>query len=377
MKESENQSIIKYGKIVIEKKKPIIIVAVITLLLSSVLFFFIIEPVFYSSGTVKTASSGVDLGGLLGGAGIPDIGELGDIAGSSSVAKELAYYETILTSRRCLEEIILQFNLMEENKYKFMQDAVKDFRENTLIITKDRVAGTMEIGVFDKEPQRAKNIADYLINQLNLIYTELSIKNAKNNREFIESRYQIVKNDLKIVEDSLTIFQNRYGISPDIQIQAGVRAEIELESELIAEELKLEILNTIVSQDQPEIKLQKEKISVLKEQVEKLRSSSFEDSKLYLKGSPDIIMNFFRLKREVEIQNRVLTTLIPLLEKAKIDENNFTPTVLILDQPVIPERKAKPKRVINILILTFTMTLFSSLYFVFKQKWLIFKKEWA
>ncbi|MBL0108978.1 MAG: hypothetical protein IPP52_17295 [Ignavibacteria bacterium] len=45
---------------------------------------------------------------------------------------------------------------MEENKYKYMQDAVKDFRENVMEIKKDKVAGTLEIGIYDKNPQKRK-----------------------------------------------------------------------------------------------------------------------------------------------------------------------------------------------------------------------------
>ena len=209
------------------------------------LFFFVLDPIFYSSGTVKTISSKLDLGGLIS-SGIPDIGDLGDIAGSSGVAKELALYETIIGSRRCLEETIVKFNIMEENEYKFMQDAVKDFRENVMEIKKDKVAGTLEIGIYDKNPQKAKEMSEFLIYQLNKINSELNIQNAKNNREFIEKRYDQAKIDLKRTEDTLEYFQNIYGISPDYQVQASLKANIELESEIKSEQIKLELLSKIL-----------------------------------------------------------------------------------------------------------------------------------
>ncbi|MBK8382695.1 MAG: hypothetical protein IPL16_12560 [Ignavibacteria bacterium] len=48
---------------------------------------------------------------------------------------------------------------------------------------------------------------------------------------------------------------------------------------------------------------------------------------------------FLRLKRDVEIQNKILTTIIPILEQAKIEEKRETPTVIILDPPNVPDKK--------------------------------------
>ena len=132
-----------------------------------------------------------------------------------------------------------------------------------------------------------------------------------------------------------------------------MKANIELESEIKSEQIKLELLSKILSPDQPEIQTQMEKIKVLKEQLNTLETSPFEESNLNMKGSPRIVLNFLRLKRDLEIQNKILTTLIPILEQSKIQEKKDTPSVLVIDNPALPEKKTKPKRVINILFFTF------------------------
>lgn len=361
-----------YFRIILEKKKPIIIASSIAAVIGIILFFFVIDPVFLSYGTIKSASAGSSLSGLLGSSAIPDIGDLSEIAGSTSTSKELALYENIIISRRSLEDLITKFGMMEENDYRFMQDAVKDFRENILSIKKDKVAGTMEIGVYNKNPEKAKEMAEFLIDELNKINIEMNVQSAKDNRAFIEERYELVKNDLKQIEDSLIDFQNRFGIAPDIQVQAAVKADIELEAQLKAEEVKLELLTKVFSSDEPEVLAQKEKINLLSKQLEESRTKSFEESKLNTLGSPQIIMNFLRLKRNVEVQNKIMTTLIPLLEKAKIDENRETPTIIVLDKPFVPERKAKPKRITGVLILAFVTFTFASLFFILRQKLSVF-----
>ncbi|MBK8553745.1 MAG: hypothetical protein IPL53_22920 [Ignavibacteria bacterium] len=371
MSDKDNKSELTYLDLIsifLENKKKIFLVSIIAGIIATVVAFFILDPIFLSSATIKAISKSSGLSGLIASEGIPDIGDLSNLGGGSSV-KELALYENILNSRRCVEEAILKFNIMEEEEFKYMFDAVKYFRLNVMTITKDKVAGTMEIGAFDKDPSKAKEIADFLVFQLNRINTELNILNAKNNREFIEGRYNLVRSELQKMEDTLKQFQDTYGIAPDLQVQAAVKAEIEIETEIKSEEIKLEILKKILSPDQEEIKIMEEKIIALQKQLSDIRNNSNSDGVLTLKGKPNIVLNYLRLKREVEIQNKILTTLIPLLEQSKIEEKRETPSVLLLDPPNVPDKKYKPKR-LPIVLISFVLTFcFAVVFFVAKSKW--------
>jgi uncharacterized protein involved in exopolysaccharide biosynthesis len=86
-------------------------------------------------------------------------------------------------------------------------------------------------------------------------------------------------------------------------------------------------------------------------------------------------MDYLRLKRELEIQNKIMTTLIPLFEQAKIEENRNTPSVLIVDPPNVPDRKVKPKRLTMVLLFTALTFIFSYLIFLFKVKWDYYKSQ--
>jgi capsule polysaccharide export protein KpsE/RkpR len=322
------------------------------LLLSIILYFFVIPPLFLSSATVKTTSKTSGLAGMLASSGISGLGDVSDLAGGATGSTELALYENILSSRRCIEETINKFGLFERYNEKYMQEAVKHFRDEQLEIIKDKVAGTMVIGVYEKDPQLAKDITEFLITQLNKINTELSVQNARNNREFIEQRYIQAKADLKQSEDSLKQYQNVFGIAPDVTTKAAVQSQIQIEGEIKSEEVKLDLLQKILSPDQTEIQMQQEKIKALKKKLEEINSSDNQNEFLKLKGSPDIVMNYLRLTRNVEIQNKILTFILPVYEQAKIDEKKETPTVLILDQPFVPEKKTKPKRLPMVILFT-------------------------
>lgn len=362
-------------RILIFNRVKIYIFCGIVTIVSTFIAFFIIDPVFFSSCTVKMSTKGGGLSGLLG-SSLPDLGDFGDLAGGAgSGAKEMALFENILMSRRCLDETIIKFKLNDEWEYKYFQDAVKKFREDIIDIKKDKTAGTMEVGVFDENPARAKEIVDFLIFQLNKINTELNVLNAKNNREFIEERYNTVKSQLAQSEDSLKNFQDKFGVAPDLVVRAATQSQLQLEGDIKSEEVKLEILRKILSPDQSEVKMQEEKISALKQQLSLIQNSTDETSNLRLKGAPKVVLDYIRLQRDVEIQNKILTYIIPLFEQAKVEEKKLTPSVLVLDPPNIPERKSKPKRLVLIGIALFLGFLFSFSFFVIKNKWNSFKLQ--
>ena len=344
-------TMVDYIKIFIRYKKIILTVSFVCALIVAFLMFFVFPPIFKSTAVVKISSKSSGLNSLLSSGGsLPGIGDVGELTGSSSSSKEMALYDIILNSRRSLEETILKFKLNEEWEVKYMQDAVKHFRESVIEINKDKIAGTMEISIYDKDPNKAKEICDYLIFELNKINIEMNIQYAKNNKEFIETRYNIIKNDLRSAEDSLKNYQDIYGVAPDLQIKAATQADISLETELKSEELKLEILSKILSPDQAELSIQQSKIEALKKQISELKSNSDDNYMLRLKGSAGILTNYLRLYRNVELQTKLLTFILPIFEQSKIDEKRDTPSVIVLDQANVPEVKSKPKRLTTIFI---------------------------
>lgn len=341
-------------------KKKILLTALVFGILTALLVFFVIKPVFLSTGTIKTSGKvpGLSLGGAL-----PEITEFGEVIGGGAYAKELEFYEDILTSRRCLEETIIKFNLMEEYDYLNMQRAIKDFRENILYITKDKVSGVMIMGVYDTSPERSKDISDFLIAQLNKINTELNVQSAKNQREFIEQRYNEAIAKLREAEDSLRIFQDIYGIAPDIVVREASELEITLEAEIQSEEIKLELLRKVLSPNEEEVRMQEQKIAALRERLSNIQNSTDGSSKLQLKGTPQMVLNFLRARREVEIQTKILNILLPLYENSKIEEKKELPSVLVLDQPFIPDEKTKPKRMTTIFVVMVLAAFMAYIFF--------------
>lgn len=363
-------TIIDIISIILRKKNKILIFAGIICVISVILYFFVFDVIYYSNATIKSSSKTSSLMSVLESGGLPDIGGLDDIGiGGGKSAKELASYEEILNSRRCIEELIVKFGLKERDDHRFMEDAIKDFKTNKMVLNQSKLAGILEIGVYDKDPVLAKEMLEYLLNQLDKINIEMNILNAKNNREFIEKRYIQAKQDLSSSEDSLKSYQMIYGIAPDMQIKASAQSVFTLEAELKSEEVKLEVIKKVLSADQPEVKLQESKVNALRTKISEVQNSTDLNDFIRLGNSPQIALNYLRLVRNVEIQNKILTFMIPVYEQSKIEEQRETPTILILDKPYIAEKKSKPKRLTMVAILTLVAFVMGSSFYVMKDRY--------
>lgn len=359
--------------ILLKWKKIIISGVVLVAIISTILFFFVFEVQYMSTTTIK--SSGKSPSFLMGIDGLGDLGGISDIVGGSSSSKELAYYMEVINSRRSLEALIKEFSLLERYDVELMEDAVKILRYQNLSVDFDKVSGLMTIGAYDKDPVFAKQMVEFLIEMLNKINIELSVLNAKNNREFIEKRYLQSKEDLSNAEDTLKAFQQIYGVAPDLQIKASAQSVFTMEAELQAEEVKLDVLKKILSSDQPEVRTQEAKVNSLKSKIQEIRNSTNIDELLSLGNSPNIALNYIRLQREIEIQSKIMSFVLPLYEQSKIEEKRETPTILILDPPNIAEKKTRPKRLrmifIAIFITTFIISAIILVYEVYVKNFLL------
>lgn len=361
--------------IFLKNKKKIFIITGIFCIISIILYFFVFDLIYFSSASIRSSSKSSGLLGSLE-SGLPDIGGLEDIGlGSSKSAKELASYEEILISRRCLEPLIVKFDLMNRDKYQYMEDAIQTFGKSKMALDENKLAGVLSIGIYDKNPELAKQMVEFLLDELDKINIELNVQNAKNNREFIEKRYYQANEDLAKAEDSLKAFQLIYGVAPDLQIKASTQSVFTLEAELKTEEIKLDILKSILSPDQTEVKTQEVKINALKNKITDIQNSIDLNDFLRLGNAPQIGMSFLRLEREVEIQSKIVSFLLPVYEQAKIEEKKETPTITILDKPYIAERKSKPKRLTMVLVWTFIGFSINLSFYIIKYKWNLFKKS--
>ncbi|MDZ7288510.1 MAG: Wzz/FepE/Etk N-terminal domain-containing protein [candidate division KSB1 bacterium] len=269
--------------------------------------------------------------------GLPGI----SLAGGA-VSAELYQYITILKSRTALEQVVRRFDLIkvyEINKGS-MGKAVKELLSH--LVFKIEEEGTLSIGVTDRNPQRAADMANYLVELLNGINIELNTREVRSNREFIERRIEKNRADLTAAEEALKTFQEKHGIimMPQEQ-QTSISAIGQLYAQKTRKEIELSLLERSLGTDNPILQSTRNELSVLNTK---------------LKDMPDLGTEYIRLYREYVIQNKIYEVIVPLWEQAKFEEKRDTPTLLVLDKAELPERHIWPRK--SIIVLIFAMLAF-------------------
>jgi tyrosine-protein kinase Etk/Wzc len=258
-------------------------------------------------------------------------------------------YLAILKSGTVLGAVIDKFDLVhvyDITSYPGEKTA-KELLNNVEFVAENE--GNITITVYDRDPQRAADMANFFVEMLNKTNTEILVQNARANRQFIEERYKKNLADLAAAEDSLKAFQKRYGIIalPE-QTEASIKAAAEITGQLALKEVEAGVLRRTLSPDHPSLIAAKIEIQELRNKLVQMNRGSgspTSEMKVFVPFDrvPDLGGEYVRRYRDVEIQYKILQFVTPLYEQAKVEERRQTPSVVVLDRAGPAERKSKPK----------------------------------
>jgi uncharacterized protein involved in exopolysaccharide biosynthesis len=335
--------------VVLAKHKKFLVRFVLGAVLVAVVVLFLVLPRWYKSTAVVMPPKQQSALGLLSSlkSATAPLRSLG--IGASN--DQLSQFQTIVRSRRCYEDVITHFDLQRVYASDNMEEAVKELDGN-LNVSLGKEDASLEIAVFDTDPSRAAAMANYFVEVLNKIYVEMSISEARGNREFLEIRYRKNLSDLKAAEESLKTFQQKYGVySIPEQMKAAVEAAATLQSQVFLKEVQLGILDKTTSPENFVRQQTELELNELRRQLGQLKTGSLASGKEFklfssFDQAPQIGLLYFRYYREVEIQGKLLELLLPLFEQAKIEEQRNTPSLLVLDTAVPAVKASKPKRLL-------------------------------
>lgn len=336
----------------------------------SITIAFVLPKQYLTVASVKTSrSSGFDISSVFQSSGSGGgLGSLMDFAMPSG-GGDIDYLYSILNSRSVLDSMIDKFKLKEKYDNYFIEDT-RDQLFGNIFIEVNYPASLMYFGVYTDGQEEAAEMTNSLIYYLNKNYSRLNSEVGKNNRINLEKRHREVLEELELAEDTLRKFQETFGVlEPTIQTEVTLRSASSLKTELMIREIEAETKAKLLGTNSPLVIVLNEQLSKLQNKYDQFligieRSGKKKDFFLPFDQTPQLAMQYFKLFRDVEIGGELLRVIIPFIEQAKIQELRETPSLLILDAGVVPEKKSKPKRIIIVLI-GFGLSLFISLIIVF------------
>jgi uncharacterized protein involved in exopolysaccharide biosynthesis len=325
-----------------------------------------------NQSTSGLAAAAAAMSGVSGGLG----GAASDLLGLKSTSD---IFVGILSSRTLQDKLIQQFDLKKLYWDRRMEDARRDLAQHTGISV-DRKSQIISITLTDHDPKRAAAMARAYVEELNRLVAELSTSSARRERMFLEERLKAVNQDLEVAEKEFSQFSSK-NTAIDIKEQgkAMVEAAATLQGHYIAAQSELEGLKQTYTDNNVRVRSVRARIAELKRQLEKLGGkgeqasdpSGHQADYLYpsIRKLPLLGVTYADLYRRTRVQEAVFETLTKQYELAKVQEAKEIPTVKVLDEPNVPEKKSFPPRLLIIFMGT-------TLAFAAATTWVLGKTSW-
>ncbi len=270
----------------------------------------------------------------------------------------------VLNSRTIQDDLINQFDLRKIYSLRNYEDARKLLQKRT-DISEDKKSGIITISVQDRDAERSAQLARAYIDDLNRRIAQLTTSAARREREFLEQRLVSVKSQLDEATLKLSHFSSKnMTFDPQIQGKAMIEAASTLQGQLIAAETELSGLQQIYGPENSRVKAASARVAELRAKLHTLSGGEASASQLgpSLEQLPLLGNTYYDLARQAKIDETVYEVLTKQYELAKVEEAKEVPSIRVLDDPVVPEKKVWPPRLIIILFGT-ALTFFATIAF--------------
>jgi capsule polysaccharide export protein KpsE/RkpR len=190
-----------------------------------------------------------------------------------------------------------------------------------------------------------------------------------------------VRLDLENAEQEFSQFASKNNaIDIKEQGKAMLEAAATLEGQLIAAKSQLEGLRSIYTENNVRVRATEARVGELRSQLDRIGGKGEtvtsgderrESEQLYpsMRKLPLLGVAFADLYRRTKVQEAVYEALTQQYELAKVQEAKETPSVKVLDEARIPERKSFPPRMTIILLCTIMAMIGATVFTLGKTRW--------
>ena len=286
----------------------------------------------------------------------------------------------ILDSQTAQDDIINRFDLRRVYHCKLYIDTRNKLTEKTTI-AEDKKSGIISISVTDRDPNRARDIAEAYVEELDKLVNSLSTSSARREREFLEQRIQSIKINLDASSVALSQFSSHNAtLNPQSQGQALFESATRLQGELITAQSEMSGLKAMYSDDNVRVREARARIDELQSQLRKMGSIGGTADGADLKADqpypsirelPILGVTYSDLYRQMVMQESIYETLNKQYELAKVEEAKEIPTIKVLDEPELPERKSWPHRSMIAILGTLVSTFLGVAWIIACKLWKI------
>jgi capsule polysaccharide export protein KpsE/RkpR len=353
----------------------------------SILFALALPKEYVSGARIMPPEQGGNSAAMLAAlVGKSSAGGLTGLAGSLLGAKNnSALFVALLHSGTVSGHLIDRFDLQKVYHKRYREDTAKRLGHLTKI-AEDPKSGVITIAVTDETRERARDLAQGYLDELNNLVAKVNTSSAHREREFIEQRLNTVQAELQRAQLELSDFSSK-NTTVDIreQTRATVEAGAKLEGQLIAGESELDSLRQIYGNQNVRVRAAEARNAILQRELQRANGQSSTDSDgkdidpshpyPALRQLPQLGVRWANLYRNARIHETVFDLLSQEYETARIEEVKSIPTVSIIDVPGLPERKSGPHRMLIVLISTLLSAVMTAAVLLARRSWLAMEED--
>ena len=246
--------------------------------------------------------------------------------GLSTTSTPSDVFGEILKSRLLSESAIRKFGLEQVYRRKGIDRTIKEFQRHLAV--RVNAAGLLAVSFEDRNAQRAADITNFMVAELDRFNVETYKTRGKRLRQFLEGRVNEVQRQLVASEERLQEYESKHKVVSSAETEAARGV-----SDILAQKFNLETQRAYVSSYTSPGSAE---LSGIERQLRALNS---EIGKL-----PEVKKEGARLALDVEMQRKLLMLMTAQFEDARMQETRDTPTVTVLDAASVPQIKARPVR---------------------------------
>ncbi len=366
--------------------------AVAVALVVNVIIVFLIPKRYESTARImppETSGASTALFAALAGRGMGELSGLGSLAGSLLGARtSSALFVDLLHSGTISGDLIDRFQLQSVYRKRYRIDAAKYLGRHTTIVD-DKKSGVISITVEDRDPHRARDLAQGYLDELNQLVNRTNTSSAHQERVFIERRLAGVQADLERAQQDMSEFSSTHTtIDIKEQTKATVDAAAKLQAQVIVEQSELDSLQQIYGDGNVRVRAARARMAELRRELNKMSGTATplqadgagassnaatgnQTDELYpsLRQIPRLAVPYANLYRRVRVQEAVFEMLTQQYEVARIQEAKEIPVVRVIDAPGIPEKKSFPPRTVFVILLTAFVGVVVSAHILIRHHW--------
>jgi uncharacterized protein involved in exopolysaccharide biosynthesis len=284
----------------------------------------------------------------------------GLLSGTLGIKNPNDVYVGMLRSRTLYDRIIDRFGLMEIYEARYRSDARERLEESLSVESgKD---GIIAIAVEDEDPERAARMANAFVRELKEITQDLAVTEASQRRLFFEEQLKRSKENLIRAEEDMKGFQEKTGaIKIEEQTAAVIESIARLRALIAAKVVELKVMKTYATSQNPDFQRVEEELSGMREQLAALeaREGKKPDPLMPAESMPSIGTDYIRKLRDLKYNETLFELMAKQYEIARVDEARDATVIQVLDEALPPEKRARPKRALMVLVTAFAGLFFS------------------